>query len=124
MNENKKMSLNEQKLRRKVRRMIKGMLQEDMASEIAADFPRGGGTGGLSGHTPEYEEFEGTPESAFEEPVADEHLGLPDVDELSPAELYLLGLEEGEELEEEKPLKEWYNDTLHEALLKKFKIKK
>ena len=27
-------------------------------------------------------------------------------------------------LEEEKPLKEWYNDTLHEALLKKFKIKK
>ena len=27
-------------------------------------------------------------------------------------------------LDEEKPLKEWYNDTLHEALLKKFKIKK
>ena len=27
-------------------------------------------------------------------------------------------------LEEEEPLKEWYNDTLHEALLKKFKIKK
>jgi len=26
--------------------------------------------------------------------------------------------------EQEKPLKEWYNDTLHEALLKKFKIKK
>ena len=32
---------------------------------------------------------------------------------------------EGEELEEqEEPLKEWYNNTLHEALLKKFKIKK
>ena len=29
-----------------------------------------------------------------------------------------------EALEEEKPLKEWYNDTLHEALLRKFKIKK
>lgn len=27
-------------------------------------------------------------------------------------------------LEEEQPLKEWYNNTLHEALLKKFKIKK
>ena len=32
--------------------------------------------------------------------------------------------EEGEELEEQQPLKEWYNDTLHEALLRKFKIKK
>ena len=32
--------------------------------------------------------------------------------------------QEDELEEQEQPLKEWYNDTLHEALLKKFKIKK
>ena len=57
MNENKKMSLNEQKLRRKVRRLIVESLQErSMAQQISddADDQETGELEGTRGHTAEY----------------------------------------------------------------------
>ena len=53
-----------------------------------------------------------------------EKADLDDDGELSGYEKARGAAIEKEMNEEEKPLKEWYNDTLHEALLKKFKIKK
>ena len=225
MNENKKMSLNEQKLRQKVRRMIEEMLQEQTippvtattkpsptvkapptpppkAPEITpptspnpppttAKAPTQPPTGtttpmeegnykykrddkGLEEACPEGEELEeqeklpdgpSAEEMAAQTAVRRKEKGLTGSTEASPVHF-----EEGEELEErrdqpelkrteplpherlgiqvpggnpafgthgggddprlalrraqEKALQEWYNDTLHEALLKKFKIKK
>ena len=190
MNENKKMSLNEQKLRQKIRRMIMETLQEqdmNMADEIAADLaadveetdidtsggldPTGTSTpppdvdpevlrtvqegkghgcashvkenlsgregrcinhtlledGSVTHYTVEFQNeiVENIPVGRLTILEMNEHMhGAKrddyDHDESKPRKPF----EEGEELEEEKPLKEWYNDTLHEALLRKFKIKK
>jgi len=52
-------------------------------------------------------------EEVEEEPVEEEEEEVLEEEE-----------ETKEEISEETPLKEWYSNLLHEALLKKFKIKK
>ena len=198
MNENKKMSLNEQKLRQKVRRMIRDiLLEQEMPPVTATTLPTAATTlppmpempelteplpsptmpttttepptitqpptgtrtpmeegkghscashvkenlsgrqgrcinhtlledGSVTHYTVEFQNeiVENIPVGRLTILEMNEHMHAKrddyDHDKSKPRKPF----EEGEELEEEKPLKEWYNDTLHEALLRKFKIKK
>jgi len=74
----------------------------------------------------DYDHDESKPRKPFEEGELKnpEKADLDDDGELSGYEKARGAAIEKEMNEEQQPLKEWYNDTLHEALMRKFKIKK